>query len=172
MHHTGSCVLLCRHLRIIGSIVGCPVLIIGFNLGVNRVEFYSPDLARFARKTYIWIFLPCDIVSLTLQGVGGSLSAASSGGSDTGVKIAMAGLIFQVITLVAFIGLSVDWLVRLIRSKYASRLVARDGIFFSMLSLAMLAILVRCVFRAYELKEGYHGDAITDEPLYIGLEGV
>lgn len=37
---------------------------------------------------------------------------------------------------------------------------------------ATLLILARCAFRCYELKDGYSGDAVADEGLFIGLEGV
>lgn len=37
---------------------------------------------------------------------------------------------------------------------------------------ATLSILARCAFRCYELQEGYDGEAVKDEGLFIGLEGV
>lgn len=37
---------------------------------------------------------------------------------------------------------------------------------------ATLMILARCAFRCYELEEGYDGEAVADEGLFIGLEGV
>lgn len=37
---------------------------------------------------------------------------------------------------------------------------------------ATLAILARCAFRCFELQEGYDGEAVKDEGLFIGLEGV
>ncbi|KAH7074356.1 RTA1 like protein-domain-containing protein [Paraphoma chrysanthemicola] len=138
----------------------------------KSITFHAPTLARFPVKYFVWIFLPCDIVSLVLQGVGGSLSASSSGSSQVGVDIAMAGLIFQVITLVAFSVLFGDFLVRLLRSVHVRALSRRDGLFFVFLVLAVLCTLARCIFRAYELKEGYKGELITHEDLFIGLEGV
>jgi hypothetical protein len=104
--------------------------------------------------------------------VGGSLSASSSGGDDTGVHVAMAGLIFQVITLIVFCSLFADWLIRFLRFKHAAQLIARDGLFFGFLSFAVLLTLIRCIFRVYEMKEGYHGNIITDEGLFIALKGV
>jgi hypothetical protein len=120
----------------------------------------------------VWIFLPCDVISLILQGVGGGLSAASSGGDQNGVSIAMAGLIFQVITLAAFSILFADFIFRLLHSAHAQNLIQRDGLFLSFLVLAILLTLARCIFRAYELKEGYSGELITHEDLFIALEGV
>jgi hypothetical protein len=46
-------------------------------------------------------------------------------------------------------------------------------IFFGFVSAAVILILARCAFRCYELSEGYEdSDLITDEGLFIGLEGV
>jgi hypothetical protein len=141
-------------------------------LTTTSITFYAPTLARFPVKLLIWIFLPCDIISLILQGVGGGLSASSSGGSQVGVDIALAGLIFQVITLAAFSILFTDFIVRLLRSAHASVLGRRDALFLGFLIMAILCTLARCIFRAYELSEGYSGDLISHENLFIGLEGV
>ncbi|KAH6986729.1 RTA1 like protein-domain-containing protein [Ilyonectria destructans] len=136
------------------------------------INNYSPSLARFSPKLLVWVFVPCDIISLTCQGVGGSLSASSSGSSQIGVDIAMAGLIFQIITLVAFCGLFGDYLFRYLRSRKAMSFSTREKLFFSFMCIAVLATLARCIFRADELKEGYEGETIKHEGLFIGLEGV
>ena len=86
--------------------------------------------------------------------------------------MALAGLIFQVITLFVFAGLFGDYLIRYLRSRQASDLRIRDKLFFSLLSLTIVTTLVRCVFRADELQDGYDGKLIHDEGTFIGLEGV
>ena len=45
-------------------------------------------------------------------------------------------------------------------------------VFVVFLTLGMLCILVRCIYRIDELSEGYTGPLISDEGLFIGLEGV
>ncbi|THY37599.1 hypothetical protein D6C98_10672, partial [Aureobasidium pullulans] len=50
-----------------------------------------------------------------------------------------------------------------------------DGRFkwvFGMVSFATLLIFIRCVYRIYELSDGYHGAALHDEGLFIGLESI
>ena len=84
----------------------------------------------------------------------------------------MAGLIFQVVTLVAFSVIFADFIVRLLRSAHSKDVVQRDMLFLTFLVLAVLLTLARCIFRAYELKEGYRGDLITHGDLLIALEGV
>jgi hypothetical protein len=85
----------------------------------------------------------------------------------------MAGLALQVAILVLFCVLLGDYLFRYFRSGSASALSTRMRIFFGFLSAAVIMILGRCAFRCYELSEGYQdSDLVTDEGLFIGLEGV
>src|SRR5687768_2452078 len=98
------------------------------------VNHYSPALARFNTKVLAWVFVPFDIISLALQGVGGSLSAASTGSSQVGVDLAMAGLILQIVTLFAFSAYFADFMVRFLRSCRSVSLQPRDKLFFSFLA--------------------------------------
>ncbi|KAF5019524.1 hypothetical protein F66182_8466 [Fusarium sp. NRRL 66182] len=138
----------------------------------QSIEHYGPSLARFPTKFFAWVFVPFDIISLVLQGTGGGLSASSSGASQAGVDVAMAGLILQVIMLVAFSALFADYMVRYLGSKKSRGLDSIDKLFFTFLAIAVLATLARCIFRADELKEGYQGELIKHEDLFIALEGM
>lgn len=100
------------------------------------------------------------------------MSTDSKGDSQVAVNIALAGLGFQVFTLVIFCGLFTDYLVRYVRSIKPQALDRRLKIFFGCLSLAIMLILARCAYRVDELSEGYGGHLIHNEPLFIGLEGV
>ena len=113
------------------------------------------------------------MVCLVLQAAGGALSTTSQGSSQTGVNIAMAGLALQVAVLVIFSALFADYMIRYFRSKSSHSLGLRMRVFFGFLSAAIILILGRCAYRCYELSKGYqHSDLITDEGLFIGLEGV
>ncbi|KAJ9616651.1 hypothetical protein H2200_000370 [Cladophialophora chaetospira] len=138
------------------------------------VEYISVKHSRFAPKWIYWIFIPCDILSLILQAVGGAMSSTSNGSSDAGVNIALAGLCFQVATLVAFAALCVDYAIRSRSVWMAARLPRRLTIFIGFLTAATILILLRCCYRVYELSEGYSRDseALRDETLFIALESV
>lgn len=112
--------------------------------------------------------------SLILQATGGAMSSTSNGASQTGVDIALAGLIFQVITLTAFVTLSLDYAFRSRSVWMAKGLPRRFWNFVAFLSLATILIFIRCAYRIYELSEGYSRDseALRDEPLFIALESV
>ncbi|KAH8193603.1 hypothetical protein TruAng_012234 [Truncatella angustata] len=143
----------------------------------SSIKYFAPSLSRFPPNLFYWIFIPTDLVCLVLQAAGGALSTASAGTSDTGVYMALVGLSLQVFAMVAFCGLFADYLIRYYRSDiYRSgegiKLGRRPKLFFAFLALAILLILARCSYRLAELRDGYSGDLIRDEPMFIGLEGM
>jgi len=102
------------------------------------------------------------------------MSSTSNGASSAGVNIALAGLSFQVFTLVVFVVLVVDFAVRSRSVWRDAQLSTRFKVFCGGLAAATLFIFIRCSYRIYELSEGYSRDseALRDEPLFIGLESV
>jgi hypothetical protein len=127
-------------------------------------------MSRFNPRFFIWTFIPCDILSLVLQAAGGGLSAVQAGTSNkTGVRMSMAGLIFQVITLIIFVALFVDYVWRY-SSRYPGSLASKMKVFLAFLLIAILLVLARCTFRIDELSDGYDGPLIHDEVLFMVLE--
>lgn len=106
---------------------------------------------------YTWIFISCDIFSLILQGAGGGISATSSTDykkQKAGNDVALAGIVFQVATLLAFGFLSVTYYLNRRRSnpvlsKEAEHIRSKTSFkgFMASLILAYLAILTRCAYR-------------------------
>ncbi len=82
----------------------------------------------------------------------------------------MAGLVLQVVTLAIFVVLFVEYVVRFVRKQGARALTQRMKLFLGFLLLAVVLILVRCVYRIDELSDGYDGPLIRDEPLFMVLE--
>lgn len=137
-------------------------------------RYIDPSASRINPKFFYWIFIPADIISLILQATGGAMSSTSNGSSQAGVDIALAGLIFQVITLTFFSVCVVDYMIRSRNTWKSVKVPARFVNFCVFLALATLFILIRCAYRVYELSEGYSRDseALRDEPKFIALEGV
>ena len=142
---------------------------------MHSVIYLGPEYSRFSPKFYYWVLIPCDILSLILQAVGGALSSTSSGGSKTAVDVSIAGLSFQVFTLVVFISLALEFGIRYSRAQRTDSktpLPASFKTFAGFLSLAIILILIWCAYRIDELSNGYNGPLIHNEGLFIGLEGV
>ncbi|RMZ85086.1 hypothetical protein DV738_g102, partial [Chaetothyriales sp. CBS 135597] len=127
----------------------------------KTIEELAPRLSRIPPRYFYYILIPCDLISLVVQGAGGVLSTSSSGRSQIGVNLALAGLAFQVFTIVVFCGFFIDFL----------QITPRIKIFFGFLAFSVLLITIRCVFRLAELHQGYSGHLVRDEPLYIAFEG-
>ncbi|KAF3040045.1 hypothetical protein E8E12_001144 [Didymella heteroderae] len=131
-------------------------------------------VSRFNPRIIAFTFIPCDIISLVLQGTGGALSAGAetADGTKVGVDVSKAGLIFQVVTLVLFISLSSDylWVVRKAHRKNGGRMEKALQMMVVWLAAATALILVRCIFRIYELKDGYFAPAFRDEGTFIAFE--
>lgn len=93
--------------------------------------------------------------------------------SLTGVDVSLGGLGLQVAVLLIFMVCFADYLIRYVRKNRIAALNSRTRTFFSFLSLAIVAIFIRCAYRCYELSDGYSGsDKITNEGEFIALESV
>ena len=90
---------------------------------------------------------------------------------QVGVDISKAGLIFQVVVLTFFLILFADYLIRCWQ-KDASLLSGKMRFFLSFMFLAVSFILLRCVYRIIELKDGYFGPSFRNEPKFIALESL
>lgn len=85
----------------------------------------------------------------------------------------MAGLILQVVVLVFFIIALTDYVLRYFRHGGTTAVNSRTRLYFGFLYSAIVLIFGRCIYRCYELSEGYQdSELIRDESLFIGLEGV
>ncbi|KAG8406284.1 RTA1 like protein [Metarhizium acridum] len=139
----------------------------------KTINYLAPQLSPFNPNFFYWIFIPADLICLALQAAGGALSTQSKGSSDAGVDITMAGLVLQVVVIFIFVVAFAEYMIRYARDPGTQALTPRVRLFLSFLGLAVALILGRSIYRAYELSKGYRGsDLITDEGLFIGLEGV
>ena len=75
------------------------------------ITAYGEHLSRFQPRTYTITFMSCDFFSLVLQAIGGAIAdtAGTTSAEQTGVNIMIAGLSFQVVSLVVFIVLCSDF---------------------------------------------------------------
>lgn len=144
------------------------------------VVAYGKGASWLRPRTYTYVFVGCDFVSLVLQGAGGGITATADdkAASDVGVNVMIAGLVFQVVALAAFMALC-GWFAFRIRSHPELRNHAFADLtrtfqfrcFLGGLGLAVVLIFVRCAYRVAELSEGFSGELANDELLFMILEG-
>ena len=133
----------------------------------------DPSLSRFNPKIFYYAFIPSDIICLVLQATGGALSATGEKLEDvnTGVDVSKAGLILQVVVLAFFLGFFADYLIMYRKHHRDSGLIRSLRIFLGSLFVSIILILVRCIYRIVELKDGYFGEGFRQQGEFIGLEG-
>lgn len=129
---------------------------------------YSP----IAPNLYLWIFCTCDFLSLLLQAAGGGIASAESdkvgGNTAIGTNIMVAGIIFQMVSLTAFVYFFVLFLVRTRKLKVPRAI----NLLTAATTLSLAAIYIRSVYRTVELLQGWRGYLITHERYFIVLDGV
>ncbi|KEZ43456.1 Parasitic phase-specific protein PSP-1 [Scedosporium apiospermum] len=137
-------------------------------------NYVDASVSRFKPQLFYWVFIPCDIVSLVLQALGGALSCTGATEHDinVGEDISLAGLIFQVVTLVTFCVAFADYVLRARRSSSRDRLDRPLMTFLGFMFAATFFVLIRCVYRIVELGQGYFSELFRDEGLFIAFESV
>ncbi|KAK8062135.1 Sphingoid long-chain base transporter RSB1 [Apiospora hydei] len=159
------------------------------------IHIIDPALqyTRLKPMMYTWIFVTFDFIALILQGAGGGITATGDDNKDQvdlGVNVMMAGLGFQVFSLVAFSALCGDftWRVRKGQREWRTASVAstdpviedryralRTTLMFRGLIGALVAavflIIVRSVYRLAELQGGFHGKLANNEVVFMIIEG-
>ncbi|KZF23050.1 parasitic phase-specific protein PSP-1 [Xylona heveae TC161] len=160
----------------------------GIYLCLSRiVHIFGAENSRLKPRSYPRIFIPCDVISLVLQAIGGGTASSESHqhkSTKTGDHIMLAGLAFQVFTLALFIVLCTDFAIRTLgRMRRLGSAEALDPTharlrgswkfrgFLVALALSTLCIFIRSIYRVAELAEGWEGALIKNQNLFIGFEG-
>ena len=122
-----------------------------------------------------------DFISLVLQGAGGGLAATANdySGSEIGRAIMVVGVVFQVVSLLIFMGLWLEFIFRLRKTSKSAKDVRfielRDMkkfiLFQYALGAAIMLIFIRSVYRVAELQQGFNGPIANDEVSFMILEG-
>lgn len=144
---------------------------------------FGASFSRLRPKLYTWIFISCDVFSIMLQAVGGAVSSASTTLAvlHIGSDIMIAGLVTQVVTLLAFGILAADYAIRVYRNRQhlnpataSLRNTLRFKLFIVALWIAYFGILIRCTYRVAELAGGWtrSNHILREQGLFIGLDSV
>lgn len=170
--------------------------VVGPEVYTRLVRFFLPsfpDIVLMTDSLYSQ-FIPCDLVSLILQATGGAIAAAAHRAKDQptldkGTNIMIAGLAFQVFTMLVFISMSSSFATSVIRDyrrrvqqhvtlptrinairTSPSRKAFRVFIFCIFGS--TLLIFIRCYYRVVELSGGWKGTLMKNQALFVVCEGV
>lgn len=153
------------------SLIISPIFVSAANyVALERVIFsVGPELARIPTKIYIGVFVTGDIISLIVQAVGGGMSATADtdSGVHTGSNIALAGVIIQTLITGPFLILLSDFLIRHLiayrAGKFHERWTRGTALVGAASFISSIFILIRCIYRCVEMKQGWTGYLSTHE---------
>jgi hypothetical protein len=128
-----------------------------------------------APSTYLWIFCGCDLISLVVQAVGGSMASQAAAAtpprrSETGTNTMVAVIVFQMTSITLFVGFFIDFLRR--AHKQNTPLGRRVVILICATTFSVVLIYIRSIYRTIELLQGWTGYLITHEGFFVGLDAV
>lgn len=147
----------------------------------HLVICFGEEHSYIKGRYYTWIFISCDLLSLTLQGAGGGIAASAETDSNQSVgnDLMMAGICFQVITLVAFAAMAGLYYFRLSRSTTPLSTSAQNvknstlfKLFVGGFLFAFLTMFIRCVYRIAEMAGGWQNPIMQNELDFIILDSV
>lgn len=120
----------------------------------------SPSLSRVHPRWYPRIFLPADLSCLIIQAIGGGVAAAAKRNqpdlAKNGNRTIVAGVVLQVIVLLAFGTMGTDYFLRVKKYMHSPEVAPESlrvwqdkkfRLFTYAVSGAYLAILTRCIYR-------------------------
>jgi hypothetical protein len=159
----------------------------GIYLCLSRIVItFGAENSRIKPSSYPRIFIVCDIFSLVLQATGGGMASVATHTNrspTTGNNIMIAGLAFQVFTLLVFIIFALDFAIRTMRRQKQIGVAAFDAThsqlrssrkfrwFLIALGFSTLCIFTRSVYRVAELSEGWSGHLVKTQKYVIAFEG-
>jgi hypothetical protein len=128
-----------------------------------------------APSTYLWIFCGCDLISLIVQAVGGSMASQAAAAtpprrSETGTNTMVAGIVFQMASITLFVGFFIDFLRR--TRKQNTPLGSSVNILIATTTVSVVLIYIRSIYRTIELLQGWSGYLMKHESFFIGLDAV
>ncbi|GAA5974649.1 hypothetical protein JCM5350_001233 [Sporobolomyces pararoseus] len=141
------------------------------------VRAIGPEFSPLRPSLYLIIFCILDFLAIVIQAVGGAMAAIAlqnDKSSSTGSWIMVGGILIQLVGMISFciLGLifarnvrkSATW-----RDKEVVR-TGRIGVLGWGLVWISIWILVRCIYRAIELAQGWTGYLIEHEPYFDVLD--
>ncbi|KAF8161694.1 RTA1-like protein [Crassisporium funariophilum] len=168
-----------------------PLLAASFIIFGTIIKRLGPSYSRLSPKWCPGILISSqDVISLVIQGVGGGIAASAETleGANRGARIMLGGIIFQLVVIIAFIFVALEFSIRYMRNApLASRAhlpiengsaSATRGVYTTKIGLMVYALIfsttllvIRAIYRTIELNNGWDGPIISDELLFNVLDG-
>ncbi|KAG8712965.1 hypothetical protein FRC09_019270 [Ceratobasidium sp. 395] len=151
------------------------------------VTVVGPQYSRISARLYARIFITADVAALIVQAAGGAMASTADTpeGSRRGGNIMLAGIVIQLVAVVLFTILALEFTIRYslnrpARSvpepepKYTGWALVPRGVVLMLVGLAIATVfvLIRSVYRTIELTDGWNGTIISTEKWFNWFDGM
>jgi hypothetical protein len=143
---------------------------------------FGQERSRIKARYYTIGFITCDFISLMLQAVGGGFAGGAGNNvklRNIGTNLMISGIVWQVATLLVFVGLVVDYALSTRRAwsdvnPEAKVLLQQTQFrgFLVALTVAFVTVFLRCVYRIAEMVGGWANPIMRDEIGFDIMEGM
>ncbi|KAM3080870.1 hypothetical protein ACMFMG_004829 [Clarireedia jacksonii] len=167
----------------ISCLIFSPTFVVaGIYITLQRmVQTFGTAKSRIPVRLYTGMFITFDFISLLLQAIGGGIAASADedeGLRDKGTDLMIAGIVWQVATLIFFAALVIDYFVRTRRSlddvPADAQVLATEKpfkLFVLGVTVAFVTIFGRCIYRIAEMVGGWANPIMRDEAGFVVMEG-
>ncbi|KAJ6558859.1 RTA1-domain-containing protein [Mycena vulgaris] len=157
-----------------------PLLAASFMILSRVVQRLGTQYSLLTPKWFTVLFLPCDLIALVVQGVGGGMASSADdlAGANVGAHVMLGGIGFQFLVIIVFTVVALDFVQRYIRDRPRRAGRSPRGILNLRLKIMLLALafstivlVVRSVYRIVELAGGWDGPIIRTEIYFNIFDG-
>ncbi|KAF9559141.1 RTA1-domain-containing protein [Agrocybe pediades] len=160
-----------------------PLLAASFVIFGEIIKMLGPCYSRISAKWYTIIFSTCDVLALVIQGAGGGIAATAHElqGANKGGNIMLVGIVFQLIVILTYAGLAVEFLWRYQEQRPTSRAINGNAERGEMthnvkqmlcgLAFSFIVFFIRSIYRMVELSDGWSGRIIRTQVYFNVLDG-
>ncbi|KAJ6496238.1 RTA1-like protein [Mycena sanguinolenta] len=157
-----------------------PLLAATFVIMARVIDQLGTSYSRLTPMWYTIVFLPCDIISLVVKGIGGGMasSAPDLSGANRGGRVMLGGIAFQFLVIIIFSALVCDFTLRYLFDRPVRTEGGQRGILTPRLKTMLIALVfstvvlfIRSVYRLIELSGGWEGRIIHTEVYFNVLDG-
>jgi len=165
-----------------------PFIAANFIILGKIVQRLGPAYSRLSPKWYSILFFTCDFISLVVQAVGGGMAAtaADPAGANLGAHIMLAGIVFQLVVIIAYSFCGIEFCLRYSKnSPFTShsdkesnsdtivRGICTEKIKHMAYAMVFMTtcLLVRAIYRTIELSGGWSGRVISTQVYFNALDG-
>ncbi|CAE6417394.1 unnamed protein product [Rhizoctonia solani] len=143
--------------------------------------------SRMPPRLYSIIFITADVTALIIQAAGGAMAsvARTPEGSERGGKIMLGGIVIQLIAVILYTILGLEFVIRFSYDRPAHPKIISDlrknsgwvgvprGIvkMLTGLAIATVFIIIRSIYRTIELTDGWNGTIISTESYFNWFDG-